>query len=62
MALSSNFVTKEPTRAEIDVLNAPTVLEFGTAHECRPLSIVDRLQPAFPDCGGGLGRGEESDH
>lgn len=31
MALSSNIVTKEPTRAEIDALNAPTVLEFGTA-------------------------------
>jgi thioredoxin 1 len=31
MALSSSFVTKEPTRAEIDALTAPTVLEFGTA-------------------------------
>ncbi len=31
LALSNDFVTKEPTRAEIDALNAPTVLEFGTA-------------------------------
>jgi thioredoxin 1 len=31
MALSNGYVTKEPTRAEIDALNTPTVLEFGTA-------------------------------
>ncbi len=31
MALSNEFVTKEPTRAEIDALDAPTVLQFGTA-------------------------------
>jgi len=31
MALSNCYVTKEPTRAEIDALTAPTVLEFGTA-------------------------------
>jgi thioredoxin 1 len=30
MALSNDYVTKEPTRAEIDALNAPTVLQFGT--------------------------------
>lgn len=30
MAFSSDYLTKEPTRAEIDALNAPTVLEFGT--------------------------------
>ena len=30
MALSKEFVTKEPARAEIDALEAPTVLEFGT--------------------------------
>lgn len=42
MALSKDFVTKEPTRAEIDALIAPTVLEFGTAwcgycQEAQPL-------------------------
>ena len=31
MALSNSYVTKEPTRAEIDALSAPTVLEFSTA-------------------------------
>ena len=31
MALSNDYVTKEPTRAEIDALNEPMVLEFGTA-------------------------------
>jgi thioredoxin 1 len=31
MALSNDYVTKEPARAEIDALSAPTVLEFGTA-------------------------------
>ena len=31
MALSNDYVAKEPTRAEIDALDAPTVLEFGTA-------------------------------
>lgn len=30
MALSREFVTKEPARAEIDALSGPTVLEFGT--------------------------------
>jgi len=30
MALSNDYVTKEPTRAEIDALDAPTVLEFST--------------------------------
>ena len=30
MAMSKGFVTKEPARAEIDALVAPTVLEFGT--------------------------------
>jgi thioredoxin 1 len=30
MVLSKNYVTNEPARAEIDALNAPTVLEFGT--------------------------------
>jgi thioredoxin 1 len=30
MALSNDYVTKEPTRAEIDALHAPTVLQFGT--------------------------------
>ena len=30
MALSNDYVTKEPTRAEIDALDAPTVLQFGT--------------------------------
>jgi thioredoxin 1 len=30
MALSNDYVTKEPTRAEIDGLGAPTVLQFGT--------------------------------
>ena len=42
MALSKDYVTKEPTRTEIDALNEPTVLEFGTAwcgycQEARPL-------------------------
>jgi len=31
MALSNDYVTKEPTRAAIDALDAPTVLEFSTA-------------------------------
>jgi thioredoxin 1 len=31
MALSNNYITKEPTCAEIDALDTPTVLEFGTA-------------------------------
>ena len=49
MALSSNFVTKEPTRAEIDALTAPTALEFGTAwcgycQEAQPL-----IAAAFAD-------------
>jgi thioredoxin 1 len=49
MALSGNFVTKEPTRAEIDELNVPTVLEFGTTwcgycQEARPL-----ITAAFAD-------------
>ena len=49
MALSKEFVTKEPTRAEIDALNAPTVLEFGTAwcgycQEAQPL-----IAAAFAD-------------
>jgi thioredoxin 1 len=30
MALSKDYVTKEPARADIDALTAPTVLEFGT--------------------------------
>ena len=30
MALSNDYVTKEPTRAEIDALDEPTVLQFGT--------------------------------
>jgi thioredoxin 1 len=30
MALSKDYVTPEPARAEIDVLSEPTVLEFGT--------------------------------
>ena len=30
MALSNDYVTKEPTRAEIDALDAPTVLQFST--------------------------------
>lgn len=30
MALSKEFVKKEPTREEIDALCEPTVLEFGT--------------------------------
>ena len=33
MALSNAYVTKEPTRAEIDALNEPTVLEFGAARK-----------------------------
>jgi thioredoxin 1 len=31
MASSNDYVMKEPTRAEIDALNTPTVLEFSTA-------------------------------
>ena len=31
MAFNKDYVTKEPTRGEIDALNTPTVLEFGTA-------------------------------
>ena len=31
MALSEEYVTKEPARAEIDALKPPTVLQFGTA-------------------------------
>ena len=31
MALSNDYVTKEPARAEIDALQAPAVLEFSTA-------------------------------
>jgi thioredoxin 1 len=31
MALSNNYITKEPTCAEIDALDMPTVLEFGAA-------------------------------
>ena len=30
MALSKDYVTKEPARADIDALKAPTMLEFGT--------------------------------
>jgi thioredoxin 1 len=30
MVLSKKYITKEPARAEIDALNVPTVLEFGT--------------------------------
>ena len=42
MAFSNNCVKKEPTRAEIDALTAPTVLEFGTnwcgyCQEAQPL-------------------------
>jgi hypothetical protein len=45
MALRKDYVTKEPTRAEIDALNAPTVLEFGTApHRCS----VRRLSSGIP--------------
>ena len=31
MAFSNDYVRKEPTRAEIDALKTPTVLEFSTA-------------------------------
>jgi thioredoxin 1 len=31
MAFCNDYVIKEPTRAEIDALNIPTVLEFSTA-------------------------------
>ena len=31
MAMSKEYVAKEPTRAEIDALDAPAVLEFGAA-------------------------------
>ena len=31
MSMSNDYVTKEPTRPEIDALGAPTVLQFGTA-------------------------------
>ena len=44
MALSSDFVTKEPTRAEIDALNAPTVLEFGTAPHRRAQALRRRVR------------------
>ncbi len=49
MALSNDFVMKEPTRAEIDALHIPTVLEFGTAwcgycQEAQPL-----IAAAFAD-------------
>ena len=42
MAMSNDYVTKEPTRTEIDALNEPTVLEFSAAwcgycQEARPL-------------------------
>ena len=42
MAFSNDCVKKEPTRAEIDALTAPTVLEFGTdwcgyCQEAQPL-------------------------
>ena len=42
MALSKDYVTKEPVREEIDALIAPTVLEFGTpwcgyCQEAQPL-------------------------
>lgn len=49
MALSSTFVTKESTRAEIDALNAPTVLEFGTAWcgHCRATQPL--IAAAFTD-------------
>ena len=30
MALTADYLTKEPARNEIDALEAPTVLEFGT--------------------------------
>ena len=45
LAFSSDYVTKEPARAEIDALNAPTMLEFGTAwcsycQEAQPLIAV----------------------
>ncbi len=49
MVLRNDYVTKEPTRAEIDALNEPTVLEFGTAwcgycQEAQPL-----IAAAFAD-------------
>jgi len=42
MALSREFVKKEPTREEIDALNEPTILEFctdwcGYCQDARPL-------------------------
>ena len=64
MALSSNFVTKELTREEIDALNAPTVLEFGTAwcghcQEAQPLiaaAFVDYPQVSHIKVEDGRGR------
>ncbi|MDD5168330.1 MAG: thioredoxin family protein [Syntrophales bacterium] len=50
MALSNGYVTKEPTRAEIDALDTPTVLEFSTAW-CRHCQAAQpSIATAFADC------------
>jgi thioredoxin 1 len=64
MAMSNNYAAKEPTRAEIDALNAPTVLEFGTAwcghcQEAQPLiasAFVDYPQVSHIKVEDGRGR------
>jgi thioredoxin 1 len=49
MALSNGYVTKEPTRAEIDALNAPAVLEFSTAWCGHCQSAQPFIAAAFAD-------------
>lgn len=49
MALSYDYVTKEPTRAEIDALKEPTVLEFGTAWCGYCQGVQPLIAAAFAD-------------
>jgi thioredoxin 1 len=49
MAFNNDYVMKETTRAEIDALNTPTVLEFGTAWCGYCQSAQPLIAAAFED-------------
>ena len=49
MALSNGYITKEPARAEIDALRAPTVLEFSTAWCGHCQAAQPSIAAAFAD-------------
>jgi thioredoxin 1 len=50
MTFCSDYVTKEPTRAEIDALDEPAVLEFSTAWCGHCQGAQPHIAAAFADC------------